>query len=128
MDDEQRDDTAHAQLVRRVYKLNDTAQAHEMKIGEHGVLIGVLTQQVEALRSTTASREQLDHYAESVHTKVAAVETAMKSAIGMTADTLTLKLQHLHDDLDPIKRRMDWAVGLIVGAVIIALLGLVLKS
>lgn len=126
-------------LRRRVYRISDTVQAHETKLGEHGVLIGVLTQQVEALRQTTASREQLDHAVEKLgatmdsieettKTKMDSIEHSTAANIKAIAETLTLKLEHMHADMLPIKNGIYWAVALILGAVLLAIVGLVLKS
>lgn len=137
--DEDLDGTGGDQLRRRVYRISDTVQAHEIKLGEHGVLIGVLTHQVDALRQTTASREQLDHAVvtlgatmdsieETTKTKMEAIEHSTAANIKAIAETLTLKLDHMHGDMAPLKSGIYWAVALILGAVLLSLVGLVLKS
>lgn len=102
---------------RRVHRLADTVQIHEGKLGEHGVLIGVLTQQVEALRRTTASREQLDHAVAVVRGQLDTYHAENK-----------LKFDNMRDQLEPIRRGVFWAVGLIIGAVLFAIMTLVLNG
>jgi ABC-type phosphate transport system auxiliary subunit len=120
-DDEQQlspaSDAAIEAYRRRVHRLADTVQTHEGKIGEHGVLIGVLTSQVEALRRTTASREQLDHAVAVVRAQMDTIHSENK-----------LRLDNMRDQLEPIRRGVFWAVGLIIGAVLFAIMTLVLNG
>lgn len=104
-------------LRERVFKLADDLRMHDVQIGEHGVLIRVLTTQLEALRMTGASREQVEQ-----------LETRLGQQIASNLVTVTLKVQHVHDDLAPIQRGIYWAVTLIIGVVILALLALVVKK
>ena len=108
---------------RRLHKVSDMIQVHEGRLGEHGVLISVLSSQVEALRQTTASREQLDHAVASVKGQLVAFhgENTLK------LENFDTKLSQVRDDLTPIKNGIYWAVGLILTTVILALLALVLK-
>lgn len=137
--DEDLDGSAMELVRRRMHKVSDMVQIHEGKLGEHGVLIGVLSAQVEALRSTTASREQLDHGLKLMTEKMGGIErtTADKmdsieqstaTKIENAESTLTLKLENMHNDMAPIKSGIYKIVWLIVAAVVVAILALVIKG
>lgn len=137
--DDELDGSAAELIRRRLHKVNDMVQVHEGKIGEHGVLIGVLTSQVEALRSTTASREQLDHglrlvtekmggIEQTTTSKMESIKESTKVTIQNSEDKLTLKIENLRGDLTPIKRGINGIVWLVIVAVMGALLALVLRS
>lgn len=93
-------------LYARVYKMADTLQAHEVKLGEHGVLITVLNTQYAALRSETATKDNVN------------------AAVSLVKNDI----QGLRDDLAPIKRGIGWVIALVLGAVATAILGLVIRG
>lgn len=99
----------------RVYNLNDTQLVHATCIAEHRVQIAKLESDVLQIRSTMATGEQLNHGMERL-------SEALKAAV----TEMSLKLQLVHNDLDPIKRGIGWIVTLVLGAVVLALLALIL--
>ena len=130
-------------IRRRQHIDHDMLRVHEGKIGEHAVLIGVLTTQVEALRQTTASREQVNHASEllsgqmkrieeSTVTKMNNIEASTTQLIASTEEALTSKMDHMIDKIDtkfnPILKAGYWAIGIVMTSVVLALLALVLKS
>jgi hypothetical protein len=87
----------------RVHKLADVVQVHEATIKEQNVLLTVLGNEVETLKQTVATKQHV------------------QSGI----DLLTLKIDHLGQTMDPIKRVVYGAVGVILLAVLVALVALV---
>lgn len=90
----------------RIHKLTDQLQVANVLITELRIKLASLETDMIAFKAEAATREQL------------------KNAI----ETLTSKITNLSDDLDPIKKGITWAVSLTLGAVIIALLSLVIRS
>lgn len=90
----------------RLHKLTDVIQVHEGQLAAHAVAVRELEKDVQDLQTRTATREQLDHAHRSV----------------------TQQLDHLKEDLAPMKRGIQWAVALIVGGFIAALISIVMRS
>lgn len=88
----------------RIHKLADASQRQEITLHEHELQIATIRGTLEALSMTSATSHQL--------------ETAVT--------VLTLKLVHLHADLDLIKRAIYWFSAVVLGSVLLALLSLVL--
>ena len=130
-------------LRQRLHRINDMVQSHEGKLGEHAVLIGVLSTQVEALRQTTASREQVAHASAMLAQQMSSIETSTKSKmdqieasaaqlITSTEETLTTKIDYMIGKLDtkfdPILKAVYWAIGIVMTAVVVAVIGLVIRG
>lgn len=93
-------------LRERLHKLADMAQAHEGKVSEHTTLLKVFAGELETLKMTLATKESVE------------AGTML----------LTLKIDQLNTTLDPIRRSVYWVASIIVGAVLVALLALVLRT
>lgn len=122
------DQAAFDNLAARVYKIADQVHTHEVKMGEHGVLIDVMTTHVEGLRSTMATRDQLSSAEKTIKAEMTTAVSAAKEQLENAVGLMTLKVQYVHDDLEPIKRGVYGVVWLVVGAVVIALIALVVKK
>ena len=90
----------------RIHKLFDDSQVMAGLMTECRLKIAGLESDVTNLRNETATRQQLT------------------SAI----ELLSVKIQGLSDDLEPVKKGITWAVSLTMGAVMLALLSLVLHK
>lgn len=90
----------------RVHKIADELQEHRLKIGEHELRLTTVAADVSDLHETMATSDQLDS----------------------VKQTLTLKLDHLTETVSPLRRGLNWAVGLILSGVLLAVLNLVLRS
>lgn len=99
-------DEEFQRMRERMHKITDTLQEHRLKIGEHDLRLDAAGAEILNLQDTMATSEQLE------------------SARAM----LTVKLDHLADTIEPITRGIYWAVALILGGVLLALLGLVLRE
>lgn len=104
-------------LRSRLYKLNDRVEQHTITLAEHHVMIGDASHQLDVVRSQMSTREQLDG-------AVAAVKVQLENSVAL----MTLNVQAVRNDLAPIKRGINWAVMLILGAVLTALIALVVKQ
>ncbi len=101
----------------RLHKLSDQVQVHEGKILGHDIKIEFAAQQVQALIAQTATREQLDTATLSLGEKLAASVALM-----------TLQIQTIADDIAPLRKGIYWIVTLVLGAVVLAVLTLVLRQ
>ena len=122
------DDVQFEKLTQRVHKMSDMVQAHEGTIREHGVLINFLNNQLETVRQTTATREALDNAIGRVTTMQESNRAQLTASLESSEKTLSLKLNHLHDDMVPIKRGIYWVVGLILAALIGAGMTFILRG
>ncbi len=111
-------DTDELNKVRdRIHKLAGTVQGHEIKIAQHEVLMNTLSHTVESVRAQMSTREQLE-----------AAVVLFGLRLDKAVSEMSLKLTDVHTDLDPIKRGIYWAVGLILATVILAIVALVIKK
>jgi hypothetical protein len=118
MVDQQEFDSVRA----RIHKLADQVQAHEVKMGEHGVLITVLNEHYQRAATKenleaaiAATRSHIDLAVATQNTHIDAKVMAVKSDIGK-----------LTERLDPIARGITGLIWLVIIAVVGALLGLVI--
>lgn len=102
--------------AQRIHKLADTVQSHEGKLIEHTALISQMQGQLTTIISTMASRELLN-----------ATAGQMLSKIEQFHSEANLRLNSFEDQLSPIRKGIYWAIGLILAAVVTAILNLVLK-
>lgn len=103
--------------AQRIHKLADTVQMHEGKLIEHTALISQMQGQLTTIISTMASRELLN-----------ATAGQMLSKIEQFHSEANIRLNSFEDQLNPIKKGIYWTIGLIVGAIITAILNLVIKK
>lgn len=111
-------------LRRRIHNINDMVQKHEIRLAEDSVLIRSVTDRVDHAILTMATGEQLRNAEINLGLQFANAKTQLEGAINI----LTAGLQNVKDDLTPIRKGINWVVTLIVGAVIVALMALVLKG
>lgn len=104
-------------LRSRVHNLSDTVHHHALKLGSHDLMLDVLDKHFETLRGSTATREQLE-----------LVSQTTKQHVDNAVAGVAAQVQSVKEDLAPIKRGIYWAVALILGAVILALVGTVLRG
>lgn len=95
-----------ARTRERLHKINDMVQSHEVKLGEHSILLTMFAGELETLKQNVATKEHVE--------------------AGVTA--LTLKLDNLADKVAPIRSGVHWLVILVLGAVVTAILTLVLRG
>lgn len=101
--EKQEQDASELLRVRaRMHRLADQVQSHEMKIAENALHIGILQDQTVVM----ATRDQLSN---------------------VTAQ-LTLKLEHLATAVTTVQNGINWAIGLILSAVGLAVLSLILRQ
>ncbi len=98
----------------RVHNLADKVQDQEGRLREHGALIPMLARQIETVQQTTPTSTQLD-------AMIAAVKATLDAYHQQNSHALAL----INERLDPIRRGIFWAVMLIVGAVLTAIVGAV---
>jgi hypothetical protein len=108
----------------RLHKLADTVQANQITLGEQAALIRMLQQQIDTMAGTFVNRDLLNA---TIGTTLGKVEM-LHSENKLKFEHFETKLDHLHSDLAPIRRAIYWAASLIVGAVIMALLALVIQG
>jgi hypothetical protein len=124
-DDEPTGETHAIEIMRaRLHKMNDMLQGHEGKMTEHTILIDANRRQIDGNRRqienmlrSTASREQVDSMA-----------TLHKTQLEGAVQSLTQLINNLKDQLDPIRRGVYWGVSLVLGALIIAVINLLLHG
>ncbi len=90
----------------RVQNHNDEINRIHIAVAAVTTKADVLEKAVDAIRSNTAS------------------STELAAAVSL----LTLKLEHVHDDLAVIKKAIYWSVGLIIASVGVAVMALVLRQ
>jgi hypothetical protein len=108
----------------RIHKLADTVQANQITLAEQSALIGMLQQQIDAVHGTFVNRDLLNATVGTALMKVENLHNENK----LKFEHFETKLDHLHSDLAPIRRAIYWAASLIVGAVILALVALVVRG
>lgn len=86
-------------------------------MGEQGIMLQVLSNHYEALRQSTATKDNLE-----------AVALQTKNHIDTSIAGVVKDVSNLSDKLAPIQRGIYWVLTIVVGAVLLALLGLVLKG
>lgn len=116
-DSEAHDDDGIDSLRARVHRMSDLVHAHDGMLREHSVLLSMNGKQIEVVRTSCATVEQLNH-----------ASATMKTAVENSERLLTEKLTTLSNDLGPIKRGVYWAIAIILGAVLMALMALVLNG
>jgi hypothetical protein len=97
----------------RLHKMADMIQAQNGQLVEHNVMIRSVTEDVARLQDTTATSDQLE---------------AMGNNMAHIGRTLELKLGHLADTMEPIRRGVYWMVGIILASVLGAVLFLVIRN
>lgn len=90
----------------RVHKLADTVQAQTLTLAEHALMLRTLEKDQAAMLRTMATSEQL----------------ANRAAL------IDAKLDSIREMVEPIRRGINWAIGLVLTAVIVAVLSLIIKS
>lgn len=101
----------------RIHNLSDDLQTQRMQVREHEILIRMMQTDIAMIRTSSATREQLD-------AGLKAVGQEIKDGRAQT----DLKLDAIKETLDPLKRGIYWVVTVIVGAVILAVIGLAMKG
>lgn len=95
-----------ARLRDRLHKQADEIQRHDGKLIEHALEIANVKTDLASMRASMATSEQL------------------KAAV----ELLTEKLANLGRQTASVQTGINWAVGLILGTVLLAILALVLKG
>lgn len=108
----------------RIHKLADTVQQHEGGLREQGAMIRMLQQQIESVAGASVSRDLLNATIGTTLTKVEMLHNENK----LKFEHFETKLDHLAENLAPIRRAIYWAASLIIGAVILALVALVVNT
>lgn len=103
-------------LRARLHKLADMLQVHEVRLGEHTIMLTVMREAMESLRQTSVTRAAFE-----------AAINGMATKLDLFHTEHSLKLDHIREEIAPIRSGIRWAVGLVLTAVIVALLGLIIK-
>ncbi len=96
----------------RFHNLADKVHGHELKVAELRLQVNYLLESFKGM----ASAAQL----------TAAVAT-IEQKLSAESKVLTLQIGHIHEDVSSIKRGIWWVIGIVIGAVILAVLAFVLK-
>lgn len=110
------DPNSFASIRARLHNQNDTIQRHEGKLTEHSIRIHGLERSVETLTTQMATREQLS-------SATLALATKIESSVAM----IQLQLTALANDVSPIKKGIYWVVGIVLAAVVGAILSQVIR-
>jgi uncharacterized protein YigA (DUF484 family) len=100
----------------RLHKIGDMVTVHEGTLARHEIVIGQLSSGLSDLRETAATKEQLQYAQHTV--------TADIKALSVQLD---LKLDKITDAVDTLQSGGKWLILLVVGAVVAAILELVIK-
>ena len=102
-----------ASIRARLHRLADTVQKHELDMREHHVQIGMLFDTIKGM----ASANQLQNAVTNIELKIVAAGELMDS-----------KVTQIHEDVAGIKKVIWWAVTVVLGSVILAVMALILKK
>lgn len=108
--------TETQRIRQRLHHMNDTQQVHALKLNEHEIKLGLLTQQYTVLSTQSATREQLD-----------AAVLSLGEKVSTSVALMTVQLTNLANDLAPIRKGIYWIVTLVLGAVVLAGLSFLLR-
>jgi len=111
-------------LRARIHKLADQVQAHEVKMGEHGVLITVLNENYQR----AATKDNLEAAMAGTKQHIESSIASTKQHIEASVAGVSAEVRSLEDKLTPIQRGIYWVIGTVLAAVILALLGLIFKG
>lgn len=111
-------------IRQRAHKLADVVQGIEVRVGEQQVVLDMMQRSIETMQSTFVNRDLLNA---TVGVTLAKIET-LHSENAQKFEHVDTKLDHLHSDLMPIRRAIYWAASLVVGAVILALMAMVIQQ
>jgi hypothetical protein len=112
-------------LQDKFHKLSSSFQTHENQIYQHKILLDIIQNQLTIINATMVNRELLNVTVGQVLSKVEHFHSQN-----------TIKFEHVDakldliktDSLDPIRKAIYWAVGLILSGVVLAILNLVLNK
>lgn len=103
-------------MLARGRRISDMVFSHETLLIEHKVLLPILKQQLDSLQEASATREGL----------TAAVAT-LQLKIESAGREYSLKLQTIQEALSTIQRGINWMIGIILSAVLVAVMALILR-
>ena len=106
MNNEMDDNSELNQMRRRTHDLADVVHAHGIKIELHTMAIANLKECIDTIRQTSATSEQ------------------MRAVV----ELVTAKLDHLTEKFDSVNQMVTWAIRIVIGAVILGVLAMVIKS
>lgn len=118
-DDEldERDTSEVDKLRSRLHRLADRMQSHESRIIIVEYVNKRLEERMDVIGKTMATGEQLAGAVEKIELKLTNARNQLEDAVCA-----------LKDDLAPIKKGIYWVITIVLGAVILAGLGLVLAK
>lgn len=111
-------------LRQRLHNMNDKVQSHELRLAEQGALLRSVTERVDGIVKTMATSDQLHAMELNLALQLGNAKSQLESAVALIREQVT----NVKDDLLPIKSGINWLARLIIGAVILAVLALVLKG
>jgi hypothetical protein len=112
-----------AKIRARIHNLSDVVQKHEIRLAEDKVLIEAVTSRVDGIIRTMATGEQL----RAAETNIGLQLTNNKTQLEGQLTDLRTQMTNVKEDLAPIRSGINWVATLIIGAVILAILALVLR-
>lgn len=92
-------------MRQRVHNMNDTLQEHRLKYERNSQRIETLEQRTDRIQDTMVTGDGL------------------KDSLAV----ITVKLENLSDQIEPLRKAIYWAATLIVGSVMVALIAQILK-
>lgn len=111
-------------LRKRIHKMSDQVQAHELRLAEDAVQIRSLTERLDGALRTMATGDQLHAMESNLALQLLNAKLQLEGAVSLIRE----QVSNLKDDLTPIRKGINWVVTLVLGAVILAVLALVLKG
>lgn len=90
----------------RLHHISDTVHGHGMRLELHSLELVNIKKTIEGLEETMATSTQLESLSE----------------------LMQVKLDHVSDELSAIRKVLLWAAGLILSAVVMAVVSLVVKG
>lgn len=127
--------TAFEAFRARVHGLNDRVQALDGRLIALDERVSAVNEKVNTVIGAAATREQLDYAVSTVKIQLQSAHEentlrlkAHDVKMDTVADLLQLKVSHISASVDAIKGSIVWGNRLVIGAVILAMLAMVLRT
>jgi hypothetical protein len=109
-------------------ELNARVLTVEQRLERHDVMLETLARDFQMLRNGMATRELVDAAIGALAGQVAATEEALSTAIATESKNIDLKLQHLREQVEPIRKGIARLVWVVILAIVGAVLAMVLNG
>lgn len=126
--EEQQDDAELRTVRARVHRLADRVQGHDGTIREQGARLEMLVRNFEAHQRDTGAAVEALRRDTAKASDLKASETLLTQKLDYLHNENRLKLEHLASKVDPIQNTLSRLAWLIIGAVVLAVLGFIVRS